>query len=73
MDQFFCRMFSISICLVSSHGWIEVKHFRQEYHRNDVSFLGGHFQCYVVSIHVITGDVNLGYLGHLVKGEISSL
>ena len=70
MDPLFCQMFSISVCLVLSHGWIEVKHFRQEYHRNDVSFLVGHFQCYVVSICVITGDVNLGFL---VKGEVSSL
>lgn len=59
---------NISVCLVSSHGWIEVKHFRQEYHRNDVSFLVGHCQCYMVSICVITGDVNLDYLA---KGEVS--
>ena len=70
MDPLFCQMFSISVCLVLSHGWIEVKHFWQEYHRNDVSFLVGHFQCYVVSICVITGDVKLGFL---VKGEVSSL
>ena len=53
---------SISVCLILSHGWIEVEHFWQEYQRSDVSFLVCPLPSYMVSICFTTGDVNLDYL-----------
>ena len=51
-----------------SHYQIEAFHFWQENHRSDVLFLVHHIRGYLMSIRLITSNINIDHMVKVVSG-----
>lgn len=56
------------VCLTCSHDWKEIVRFWQEYHGSDaVSFSVRGVKGYMMSVCLITDDINLGHIRKVVS------
>lgn len=71
-NSYFIRCSSVSVCLVSLHGWAQVVHLWQEYHRGECPLSESYPDAFG-AVSSINGDVNFDHLVKMLLPVVSTV